>query len=320
MGLQKYLLFPELPQKTAAFVTEIKKTHIGYAERIGALKKFFQQKGFIYTLKPDTYENGLDDFLFQRRRGFCEHFAAAFATLARALGVPARVVIGYQGGTYNPIGNFWKISQKDAHAWVEVGLDGKWRRVDPTALVAPLRTALGGDGYFSLSEDEQILYSKNKMWVRPKNLQGYLMQAQLLFENLNYYWTIFLLNYDLQAQIDFLKLIKAEYLVVAGVVILFLLFLSAIRKKRRDHKKKSHEIYTLYFQIESWAEKQGLEFAVNETPLGILKRLAENYPQTEKILHEISQQYERVAYEEKETSLDMKSLQKKWKLISNSIQ
>jgi len=82
----------------------------------------------------------MDEFLFSSRRGFCEHYAAAFVMLMRSAGIPARVVTGYQGGEYNPVGDYWLIRQADAHAWAEIWLPDKgWERVDPTAAVAPER-------------------------------------------------------------------------------------------------------------------------------------------------------------------------------------
>jgi len=102
---------------------------------------YFNQEQFFYTLAPPPLINDpIDEFLFDTRAGFCEHYAAAFATLMRAAQVPTRIVVGYQGGTRNPFGDYWVVRQRDAHAWVEVWLkeDG-WVRLDPTAAVAPDR-------------------------------------------------------------------------------------------------------------------------------------------------------------------------------------
>lgn len=102
---------------------------------------YFNQEQFFYTLAPPPLINDpIDEFLFDTRAGFCEHYATAFATLMRAAHVPTRIVVGYQGGTYNPLGKYWVIRQRDAHVWVEVWLkeDG-WVRLDPTAAVAPAR-------------------------------------------------------------------------------------------------------------------------------------------------------------------------------------
>ena len=91
----------------------------------------------------------MDDFLFNTREGFCGHYASAFAVLARSVGIPARVVTGYQGGELNPLANHWVVRQADAHAWAEVWLDDRWVRYDPTAAVAPERIEWGMDGALS---------------------------------------------------------------------------------------------------------------------------------------------------------------------------
>lgn len=104
---------------------------------------YFANGGFSYTLKPSPMA-GLKAFLFDEKRGFCEHFASAFAVLMRAAGIPARVVVGYQGAEYDPWGAYWLVRQNEAHAWDEVWIDGRgWVRVDPTAVVALLRLEEG---------------------------------------------------------------------------------------------------------------------------------------------------------------------------------
>lgn len=109
---------------------------------------YLQSRGFVYTLQPPALgEHPIDDFLFESRKGYCEHYASAFAFLMRAAGVPARVVGGYLGGERNPFGDYLIVRQSDAHAWVEVWAEDRgWMRVDPTALVAPGRITQGLSG------------------------------------------------------------------------------------------------------------------------------------------------------------------------------
>lgn len=117
---------------------------IALAQRALAL---YRNQGFSYTLSPPLLgENSVDAFLFDTQRGFCEHFAGSFVTLMRAAGVPARVVLGYQGGEPSSVGDYFIVRQSDAHAWAEIWVDGGgWRRVDPTAAVAPDRIELNLD-------------------------------------------------------------------------------------------------------------------------------------------------------------------------------
>jgi len=111
---------------------------------------------FGYTLEtPLPGRHAADEFLFDYKRGYCEHFSSAFVVLMRAAGIPSRVVTGYAGGVRNPFGAYWMVRRMDAHAWAEVWLPGRgWVRADPTAAVAPERiydtledrTLAGGGG------------------------------------------------------------------------------------------------------------------------------------------------------------------------------
>jgi hypothetical protein len=115
----------------------------------------------------------MDRFLFETRRGFCEHYASAFAVMMRAAGVPSRIVLGYQGGEMNRMGDYMIVRQSDAHAWTEVWLAGQgWRRVDPTAAVAPERIEAGmsaarfgeAGARWGLTAPARWLYSLGLTW------------------------------------------------------------------------------------------------------------------------------------------------------------
>jgi transglutaminase-like putative cysteine protease len=111
------------------------------AKAVALAEAWFRQQGFRYSLNnpllPQTAP--LDALLFERRQGFCGHYASALSALMRAAGVPARVVSGYRGGTWVvPLGgsSFLDLRQSDAHAWSEVWIDGEgWRTLDPTLWV-----------------------------------------------------------------------------------------------------------------------------------------------------------------------------------------
>ncbi len=113
----------------------------------GAALRMFRQQPFRYSLHPGRYSgpDSIDQFLFQRRVGFCEHYAQAFVVLMRAAGIPARIVTGYQGGSENPIDGMWVVRQSDAHAWAEYWVRGSgWVSADPTAMVDPARVDRSG--------------------------------------------------------------------------------------------------------------------------------------------------------------------------------
>jgi len=113
---------------------------------IARAMEYLRSQPFYYTLSPAPLESSqpVDEFLFETREGFCEHYASAFTVMMRAAGIPARVVSGYQGGELNTVGSYYIIRQSDAHAWTEVWLaDEGWARVDPVSAVSPDRVALG---------------------------------------------------------------------------------------------------------------------------------------------------------------------------------
>ncbi|MCA1790256.1 MAG: DUF3488 and transglutaminase-like domain-containing protein, partial [Thioalkalivibrio sp.] len=112
--------------------------------------QLFAGEPFRYTLRPPLLRGDrTDEFLFETRAGYCEHYASTLAVLMRAAGIPARVITGYQGGQWMDTGNYLRLRQADAHAWTEVWLDDRgWTRVDPTAAIAPERIEAGLSGWF----------------------------------------------------------------------------------------------------------------------------------------------------------------------------
>jgi transglutaminase-like putative cysteine protease len=143
---------PSFNPRTRAFATELQQRVASGADDrdvrlVRAVLDHFRTGGYGYTLTPPTLgRHSVDEFLFDTKRGYCEHYASAFVVLMRSLGIPARVVTGYQGGEPNPVDGFVTVRQSDAHAWAEVWLKAQgWTRVDPTATVAPVRNDRAAD-------------------------------------------------------------------------------------------------------------------------------------------------------------------------------
>jgi len=157
--------------RAVQFAVELRERAGGAAARDGdlvdAMLAHLRGGGYRYTLSPPALgRNSVDDFLFDTRLGFCEHYAAAFVFVMRAAAVPARVVTGYQGGELNPVDGFMTVRQSDAHAWAEVWLRGRgWVRVDPTAVVAPVR---GERGAGSIGRDaaQRAGFAADMNWLR----------------------------------------------------------------------------------------------------------------------------------------------------------
>jgi transglutaminase-like putative cysteine protease len=131
--------------RTAEMMADWREQANSDAEIIQKTLAYFNQEQFHYTLNPPLLSrNTVDEFLFDTRKGFCEHYASAFTVMMRMAGIPARVVTGYQGGFFNNIGSYVLVRQSDAHAWAEVWVKGSgWTRIDPTAAVAPSRIQQG---------------------------------------------------------------------------------------------------------------------------------------------------------------------------------
>jgi transglutaminase-like putative cysteine protease len=142
---------PNYNPRAIQFATELRSRVVAApgidsdAQLVTAVIDHFRRGGYQYSLAPPRLgRHSVDEFLFDTRQGYCEHYSSAFVVLMRALDIPARVVTGYQGGELNPVDNFLTVRQSDAHAWAEVWLQGRgWVRVDPTAAVAPLRIDRG---------------------------------------------------------------------------------------------------------------------------------------------------------------------------------
>lgn len=308
----EYLKHPKLPMKTDVWVELTKQKYKTAEDRLQALKYFFSNPAFVYTLSPGRYKD-MDDFLFDRRKGFCEHYAAAFATMARALGIPSRVVIGYQGGNYNSAGGFWKISQKDAHAWTEIGMNKRWVRIDPTQWISPLRLTLGGEDFFALSEADQILFSHTTNWKKDDDLSRYWDETTIIFENLNYKWTLFLLNFDKQSQLSFLKDVSGEWPTILLFIVLIAVLVVTLRKRKNTKAIRGlPPLSKLMLFIELKSSQLGLEVKSSSTPLATLNQLDYLFKDETNLIKRFGQEYESVRYQNNEPSQSVSSWKKEW--------
>lgn len=159
--------------------------------------QWYRNNGFSYTLKPGTLgQNRVDEFLFQSKQGFCEHYASSFALLMRYVGIPARVVVGYQGGELAPDGQSWEVRQQDAHAWTEVFLNQKWVRIDPTAIIAPQR--IDDSMQNLLADDRAVLGTDTQMWQYQHS--NFIRSLRVWSDYASYQWQSKVVGYDAESQ------------------------------------------------------------------------------------------------------------------------
>jgi transglutaminase-like putative cysteine protease len=191
--------------RTRRLARELRTAVDSDAGLIEAVLRKFTEEPFVYTLQPPLLDDKdpVDQFLFQSRRGFCEHFAAAFVVLMRAAGVPARVVAGYQGGEINPVNRTVIVHQFDAHAWAEVWLQGEgWVRVDPTAAVSPERIEWGLEE--AVAEEGTFLSDSPLSPLRFRRV-NWLNQLRLRYDALTYRWQSWVVGFDGDRQLQLLQ-------------------------------------------------------------------------------------------------------------------
>ena len=256
--------------KTAALARSMRAEAGTDTAYVDAVLRKVNTEEFYYTLEPPALgRDPVDQFLFDTRRGFCEHYASAFAVMMRAAGIPARIVLGYQGGELNPMGNYLIVRQSDAHAWTEIWLENVgWRRVDPTAAVAPERIDSGLTG--------AMFDGIGEAWglSAPSEL---LHQLGLTIDALNAKWNEWILGYGPENQNRFMewlgmddpdwqKMMFTLIGVVTGLVVLISMLL--MLRYRPPPRDRAAILYRKF------VKKAGLEPRVGETPARFAARAA----------------------------------------------
>jgi transglutaminase-like putative cysteine protease len=186
---------PQASPRARALVAQWREQGGSDRDVVARALAMFREQPFVYTLEPPKLDmDPVDQFLFETRSGFCEHYASAFTFLMRAAGIPARVVTGYLGGEVNPVDGYVVVRQSDAHAWSEVWLSGEgWVRVDPTAAVSPLRIEQGLAA--AVPETERSLLKRETFdWMK---------RARYAWEAVANSWNQWVLGYNPDRQARF---------------------------------------------------------------------------------------------------------------------
>lgn len=287
-------------ERAREFASELRAqsaSDLAYAQ---AVLDYFNQQQFFYTLNPPTLgENPVDEFLFDTRQGFCEHFSSAFTYLMRAAGIPARVVTGYMGGEFNPYDGTLVVRQYDAHAWSEIWLPGEgWRRVDPTAAVAPERVNQGSNSV--LQAEEEFLGDEVFTLVRFRD-SLFLNSLRYRLEMIDYAWNRFVLNYnqDTQSQL-FARLFGSlsqwkVVLVVVAVVMALVAFVGWV-VFRRSARAVLPPLTRHYLHYCDYLASRGFARQPGETATHYLERVAAHNPQWRSEMEAITHDYQRLAY------------------------
>jgi transglutaminase-like putative cysteine protease len=255
---------------------------------------FFREQPFTYTLEPPKLEaDPVDQFLFETRSGFCEHYASAFTFLMRAAGIPARVVTGYLGGEVNPVDGYVVVRQSDAHAWSEVWLPGEgWVRVDPTAAVSPLRMERGLAA--AVPDSVQPGLARNRF--------DWLKQALYAWDAVANTWNQWVLGYNPDRQMRFLAQFGLTEVTwqnmviiltaVSGIIILALslALLFRINAQRPDPVQRAYLSY-----CDAMA-KRGAPRKSSEGPRDFAARVSMQFPEFRETAHKVCAIYVLLRY------------------------
>ena len=279
-----------------------------------ALERWINQSEFRYTLSPPRLnDNRIDEFLFDTKAGFCEHYSSSFTFMLRAAGIPARVVAGYQGGEPSRGGSVWEVRQMDAHAWTEVWLEGQgWLRVDPTAFVAPERVEQGMD---ALTQSQGAAMFGDGA-VAQLNYQQYQMLQTLrrFSDQASYYWQKDIVGYDQDKQAGSLLkwfnissiMQQIVWLAASAVTVISILALMIWQRRRKRWHPADLPLVMLSKRFGKYDKLLARED--NEGQLAWLERLAnslnvadngletENLDVTQQHIEQIKQDYRQLRY------------------------
>ncbi len=295
------LALPADNPRTRALGEQLARDTADPREIVDAGLALFAREDFYYTLQPPLLpqQDAMDAFLFESRRGFCEHYASAFVILMRAAGLPARVVAGYQGGEINPVNRTVVVRQFDAHAWAEVWLPGEgWVRVDPTSAVAPMRVELGLEE--AVAEEGTFLAEEPLSLLRYRGIP-LVNYIRLRYDALTYQWQSWIAGFNAERQLDLLNRFFGDVspariggLVLAGMGLALLPAGVMLLLRQRRNPLRRHD--RLYLQFCERLARMGVERQPGETPRAFAARAAQAVPRLAAAIAGVTESYERLAY------------------------
>jgi transglutaminase-like putative cysteine protease len=259
---------------------------------INTVLSYFREN-FTYTLSPPKLgQHTADEFLFSTQAGFCEHYSSSFVILMRSVGIPARVVVGYQGGEWDDNKTYLSVYQRDAHAWAEVWLNGAWVRVDPTAAVASVRIQQGVAAALPQAE---------KQWVGSTGSQfTWVSEFQSQWREMDYRWQRWVLSYDSQQQQNILKkylgeLTATKMIIVVLISLAVAVLLISISLFYRLLPATTKEKFA-YNRLKRKLGRLGVDYEEGETIAFYCDRAAKIFPHRRAKLNSIKREMEYVFY------------------------
>ncbi len=299
----KYLP-PSFNPKTKALIQQWKRQVHSPLELIKKILTHFATDEFYYSYSPPLLMGDtVDQFLFETKSGFCEHYASAFTVMMRAAGIPARIVTGYQGGILNE--GYLLVKQSDAHAWAEVWIQNKgWLRVDPTSAVSPLRVEQGS---------QALIRQNARNWLD----NSWSRKLGERYDAIRHNWNKWVREYNATKQKAIFKVIGFDsvngraIIIVLGTIILittllvlFFLYINRPKRKQSPYDKIQKKFKLLFL-------KHGLTAEENLGLLEFSKKATEYFPQSKNSIQQFTTLYLRLRFaetENKQANLDNRLL------------
>lgn len=293
-------------ERSREFASELRASVGSDREYALALLNHFRLNEYFYTLNPPLLgENRIDDFLFDSMAGFCEHFASSFTYMMRAAGIPARVVVGYQGAEENPYENYLMVYQYNAHAWTEVWFEGEgWVRFDPTGAVSPERIELGVQE--ALRDDpafmEDDLFAASRFGAI-----GWLNAMRLRLDAIEYEWNQLVVSYDEDVQFELFERLLGDVteqkviilMSALAMIVIIGVGLSIVNLEPRVQRTPLNRFYR---SVCKDLAKKGLERKPGEGPIEFRDRVCNHKPEWAYEMKALTNLYVRMNYEQRSST------------------
>lgn len=271
--------------------------------------RMYRNEKFSYTLQPPKLgRDSVDDFIFNTKQGFCEHYSSSFTFLMRAAGIPARVITGYQGGEQNPLSDYYVVRQYDAHAWSEVWLEGQgWVRVDATGAVAPERVERGFSSSVSLANGlPSFIVRQQSNPLR--------FAINMRWDWVNQKWNAWVLAYGPELQADFLKNFGIEdwsqmVIVMTVLVIIGTLAVSLLLMRQFSALVPRDHALRLWQRALLKLTKVGVIQRADEGPRDFVERILRDHPAYGDAMQRVLQAYLKMRYLEESDPFIERELQ-----------
>jgi len=269
-------------------------------EFVQSILTHFREQEFYYTLAPQSLaSDSIDDFLFETREGFCEHYAGAMVFLLRSAGIPARVVVGYQGGEYNRFDDYLMVYHYNAHAWTEYWQEGAgWQRVDPTMAVAPSRILDGAEQWFATQQD--FLRDSGLSMIRFRAMP-WINTLRLRLDAVDHAWSRWVLAYDAGMQNRLVQRLTGMSASTAlpwllAITLSFVLLICALLVFRFTGRVSASSALRSYQRFARIMERRGLSRQINEGPYDFLLRARLEDPSIARHAERITRLFSRLHY------------------------